>query len=261
MNSFAKRRIIGLCFLFLALDWVLNAQEPTPQGHWEGVIETPGQALGIIVDLARPSAGAWAGKISIPVQGLSGFVLSGVKVKKARVSFSMEGVPGFPQFTGKLSKDGRQLYGIFSQGGGRFPFKLQRKGDVDPATVAARKPPPPPIEGVPGEGLAGTWLGRLEFGQISLRLLFRITHDPQGGFGGTVDSLDQGAMGLKISRIRFKNNSVQLRLDRPPAQFEGTISADGSEIVGHWKQSGGSTPLAIKRQKNAPDRARPGNLK
>ena len=101
----------------------------------------------------------------------------------------------------------------------------------------------------------------LEFGQISLRLLFRITHDQQGGFGGTVDSLDQGAMGLKISRVRFKDNSVRLRLDRPLASFEGTISADGSEIVGHWRQSGRSTPLTIKRQKNAPDRARPQNLK
>jgi hypothetical protein len=260
MNSFAKRRIVCLCFLFLALDWVLHAQEPMPQGRWEGVIETPGQALGIIVDLARPSAGAWAGKINIPMQGLSDFVLSNVRVNKARVSFAMEGVPGFPQFTGKLSKDGRQLHGIFSQGGGRFPFKLQRKGDVDPAAVAARKPPPPPIEGIPGEGLAGIWFGRLEIGQIGLRLLFRITRDQHGGFGGTVDSVDQGAMGLKISRIRFKDNSVRLRLDRPSASFEGTVSADGSEIVGHWRQSGRSTPLTIKRQKNVPDRARPRNL-
>ena len=243
MNSAAKPPVLCLCFLLLALDGFLQAQQASPrgQGRWEGAIETPGQALGVIVDLAPTPAGAWAGKISIPVQGLSEFLLSNVKVKGNRASFSMEGVPGAPQFNG-----------TFSQGGARFPFKLERTGEVDPATVAAPKPPPSPIEGVPGEGLAGIWFGRLEVGQISLRLLFRIDHDQEGGFSGTLDSLDQGAMGLRLSRIRFEDNSVRLRLNRPPASFEGTLSPDGSEIVGHWNQSGQSTPLTIKRQRKAP---------
>ena len=255
MNIAAKPAVLCLSFLLFALDGTLLAQQSTPrgQGRWEGAIETPGPALGIIVDLAPSSAGVWVGKISIPVQGLSEFLLSNVKVKGDRASFSMEGVPGAPQFNGKLSKDGRQLYGIFSQGGGRVPFKLERTGDVDPAQVAAPKPPPPPIQGVPGEGLAGIWFGRLEIAQISLRLLFRIDQDQEGDFTGTLDSLDQGAMGLRLSRIRFKDNSVRLRFDRPRASFEGTISPDGSEIVGHWKQSGQSAPLTIKRQEKAPE--------
>ena len=255
MNSAAKPPVLYLCFLLLTLDGFLHAQQSTPQGQgrWEGAIETPGQALGIIVDLALTPAGVWAGKINIPVQGLSDFLLSNVRVKGNRASFSMEGVPGAPQFNGKLSKDGRQLYGIFSQGGARAPFKLERTGDVDPAQVAAPKPPPPPIQGVPGEGLAGIWFGRLEIAQIRLRLLFRIDHDQKGGFTGTLDSLDQGAMGLRLSRIRFKDNSVRLRFDRPRASFKGTLSPDGSEIVGHWNQSGQSTPLTIKRQEKAPE--------
>ena len=255
MNSAAKPPVLFLCFLLLALDGFLHARQASPrgQGRWEGAIETPGQALGVIVELARSPAGVWAGKINIPVQGLSDFLLSKVKVDEGKASFSMEGVPGAPQFNGKLSKDGRQLFGTFSQGGARFPFKLERTGEVDPATVAAPKPPPPPIEGVPGEGLAGIWFGRLEVAQISLRLLFRINRDQEGNFSGTIDSLDQGAMGLKLSRIRFEDNSVRLRLNRPPAAFEGTLSPDGSEIVGHWKQSGQSTPLTIKRQRKAPE--------
>ena len=70
-----------------------------------------------------------------------------------------------------------------------MPFKLQRKGDVDPAKVAAQKPPPPPIEGIPGEGLAGIWLGRLEIGQVGLRLLFRITPNPEGSLTGTLNKV------------------------------------------------------------------------
>lgn len=255
MNCAAKPPVLYLCFMLLALDGSIQAQQSAPpgQGRWEGAIETPGHALGVIVDLAPTPEGVWAGKISIPVQGLSEFLLSNVKVTGDRASFSMEGVPGAPQFNGKLSKDGRELYGTFSQGGARVPFKLERTGDVDPAKVAAPKPPPPPIQGVPGEGLAGIWFGRLEIAQISLRLLFRIEQDQEGGFTGTLDSLDQGAMGLRLSRIRFKDNSVRLRFDRPRASFKGTLSPDGSEIVGHWKQSGQSTPLTIRRQEKAPE--------
>lgn len=255
MNSAARPPVLILCFLLMALDGSLHAQQATPraQGRWEGAIEIPGQALGVIVELARTPAGIWAGKISIPVQGLSDFLLSKVKVDEGKAAFSMEGLPGAPRFTGRLSKDGRQLFGAFSQGGARFPFTLERTGDVDPARVAAPKPPPPPIHGVPGKGLAGIWFGRLEVAQISLRLLFRIDGDQEGGFSGTLDSLDQGAMGLKLSRIRLRDNSVRLRLARPPAAFQGTLSADGSEIVGHWMQGGQSTPLTIKRQKSAPE--------
>ena len=222
MNSAAKPPVLYLCFLLFVLYGSLHARQSTPrgQGRWEGAIETPGQALGIIVDLAPTPAGVWAGKISVPVQGLSDFILSNVKVKGSRASFSMEGVPGAPRFNGKLSKDGGQLYGTFSQGGARVPFKLERTGDVDPAQVAAPKPPPPPIHGVPGKGLAGIWFGRLEVAQIRLRLLFRIDQDQEGDFTGTLDSLDQGAMGLTLSRIRLEDNSVRLRLNRPPASFE-----------------------------------------
>ena len=127
MNSAAKPPVLYLCFLLLTLDGFLHAQQSTPrgQGRWEGAIETPGQALGIIVDLALTPAGVWAGKISIPVQGLSEFLLSNVKVRGDRASFSMEGIPGAPQFIGKLSKDGRELYGTFSQGGRPRPLQAR----------------------------------------------------------------------------------------------------------------------------------------
>jgi hypothetical protein len=41
-------------------------------GHWEGTIETLGQKLDIIVDLAGHPDGTWAGTISIPAQNVKG---------------------------------------------------------------------------------------------------------------------------------------------------------------------------------------------
>ena len=112
-------------------------------------------------------------------------------------------------------------------------------------------------DGVPGEGLEGIWLGVLNPGPITLRLLFKISKSEDGSLSGTVDSIDQGAEGLKISRIRVDGNSVQLKLKEPVAEFEGTISEDGSQITGEWRQGSGVLPLVIKRQEKVPDIGRP----
>ena len=247
-KPFAIPMAVLLWGAVLAAGSAAFAQEPTPQGRWDGKIQTPGPGLGVIVDLAQSPDSAWAGKISIPAQRLKDFSLSNVKVDGRKVSFAMAGVPANPRFKGGLSEDGGEISGDFSQGGGHFTFKLKRKGDV-PA-------PPPPIEGIPGEGLAGLWLGRLDAGPVSLRLLFRISADEQGVLTGTLDNLDQGAMGLKISEIEFEDESVRIKLAKPAALFEGTMSDDGSEIVGKWRQNRRSTPLTIKRQAEAPDLAR-----
>ena len=124
MNSAAKSPVFLSCSLLLALAGSLHTQQATPraQGRWEGSIEIPGQALGVIVELARTPAGVWAGKINIPVQGLSDFLLSNVNVDEGKAAFTMEGLPGAPRFNGKLSKDGRQLFGTFSQGGRPLPL-------------------------------------------------------------------------------------------------------------------------------------------
>ncbi len=256
MIPFVSRWVAWLCSAPLVAGLAAGAQNVTPQGHWVGSIRTPGGSLGITVDLAQPAESPWVGKISIPAQGLKDFVLSDVAVDGDKVSFAMKGVPGSPRFRGRLSKNFDRLSGDFSQGGGQFRFSLERSGDVDPVAVVAQKPPPPQMVGVSGKGLAGIWLGRLEIGQVKLRLLFRIASDEEGMLSGTMDSLDQGAMGLEITKIHFKDQTVRLRFTTPPASFEGRMSDDGSKIIGNWRQGGQAAPLTVKRQLKAPDQAR-----
>ena len=247
MHSSALAAVRVLCAI-LAPSLFANAQDATPQGHWEGGINGPEINLRIAVGLAQTSQGSWVGEISIPAQGLRDFALSNVNVEGTRVAFSMQGIPGSPQFRGRLSKDADRLSGNFTQGGASLRFSLDRAGDVDLALVARQASAPPPIAGVAGDGLGGLWLGLLEAGATRLRLLFRIEADESGTLTGTLDSLDQGAPGLKIAEILMEEQKVRFKLNTPPASFEGTLSEDGSEIVGKWMQSGHSIPLTIKRQ-------------
>ena len=244
-----------LCCLGLGLSLTAAEKEASPQGRWEGQIRTPGQPLEVIVDLVHGGGGEWRGEIDIPAQGAKDFRLSKVKVDGPKVSFSMQGIPGNPVFKGKLSKNGERISGDFSQGGAHFSFMLKRSGESPdvPAEQAALAIP----DGVPGDGLEGIWLGVLNPGPITLRLLFKISKSEDGTLTGTLDSLDQGAEGLKISKIRVDGNSVLLKLKDPVADFKGTISEDGSQITGDWRMGSGALPLVIKRQEKAPDIARP----
>jgi uncharacterized protein len=108
----------------------VGAQSPPgAQGHWEGTIDIPNQPLAISVDLLKTTA-AWSGTISVPSQHIAALPLSDVIVKDDAVSFAMKGVPGDPQFKGKVSGEPRTLTGQFTQSGMEMPFTLAWKGEA-----------------------------------------------------------------------------------------------------------------------------------
>jgi pimeloyl-ACP methyl ester carboxylesterase len=104
-------------------------------------------------------------------------------------------------------------------------------------------------------GIEGDWIGALAAGGANLRLAFHVTRDAAGRLGGTMDSLDQGAVGLKIETVSVTGVTVRFELKVPPAAFQGTLSANGSQIQGAWLQGGASLPLVLSRGRaDAPKR-------
>jgi hypothetical protein len=98
-------------------------------------------------------------------------------------------------------------------------------------------------------GLAGDWLGALDMGVIKLRLAFHFTTKPDGTAEGTLDSIDQGARGIPLSKVAVSGKGVRLECQAIAASFEGKLSETGSTVEGTWQQGGGQLPLTIKRAK------------
>ncbi len=94
---------------------------------------------------------------------------------------------------------------------------------------------------VSAQYITGAWIGQLEAGPAKLNLVFHINTD------GTVtmDSPDQGAMGLatKVKCLREDTLAVELPLIK--AQYNGKLV--GEEIHGTFSQMGYSFPLNLKR--------------
>lgn len=86
-------------------------------GVWEGSIKIPDQPLPIIVEF-----GADKGMISIPVQGLSDYPLTSVKLEKSDVFFNMNIQGQKLTFNGTVEQE--KITGTFTQQGQTFPFEL-----------------------------------------------------------------------------------------------------------------------------------------
>ncbi len=112
--------------------------------------------------------------------------------------------------------------------------------------------------GAKSPSLEGSWLGSLKTSPTdSLRLVFNIQAKPDGSFAGTLDSPDQGATGIAISRIAIAQGQVKIEVKVIGGGFEGTLNAEGSEMTGQWKQGGAALDIAMKRVKEAPKLLRP----
>src|SRR5579872_4771156 len=98
-----------------------------------------------------------------------------------------------------------------------------------------------------GPGIAGNWLGTLEPGAVKLRLALKVAKGADGTLSAKLDSLDQGSNDLPVSSIKQTGTAVRFELQVVGGSFEGTLSGDGSEISGTWKQGPGTLPLILRR--------------
>ena len=223
----------------LIVSGVAFAQTAAPaSGHWEGVIQVPGQELKVEIDLAQ-TGGKWGGTIAIPAQGMKGFPLSDIAVTGDAVGFVLKGIPGHPAFSGKVSKDGKTFAGDFTQGGATMPFSLTRTGD-------ARMEPPPKSTPVTKE-LEGSWEGALNADGTTLRLVLKLVNQGDSGATGTLISVDQGNAEIPLGAVSQTGSKLKVLVPAVMGTYEGELK-DG-QLTGTWTQGPRSLPLTLTRAK------------
>ncbi len=92
----------------------------------------------------------------------------------------------------------------------------------------------------------GTWEGQLKIPNGSLRLVFHIKSDDQGGLTSTIDSPDQGATGIPVTTTTFKDGMLVMAATAIAGTYEGTLSDDDQSLNGEWSQGGMSFPLNME---------------
>lgn len=96
-------------------------------------------------------------------------------------------------------------------------------------------------------GVEEIWEGKLKLGETGIRLVFHLFKQKDGSYAGTMDSPDQGAKGIALDEVSFKENTLRLELKSARIVYEGKVASTGKEISGKFKQAGQSFPLNLKR--------------
>ncbi len=104
--------------------------------------------------------------------------------------------------------------------------------------------------------MQGDWEGTLTAGPTRLRLVLRIikTNDT---YRAVIDSVDQGAKDIPVTKLSARPNSIRLNLPALDADYQAALNADGTEMSGTWKQINRSFPLTLKRTTEADRVAEP----
>lgn len=80
-----------------------------------------------------------------------------------------------------------------------------------------------------------------------LRLELHLKDGGLGAMEGTLDSLDQGAIGLECTKFVLKDKALSFEVPTVGGKWHGTVSEDGSTLTGSWSQ-GVDSPLVFHRR-------------
>lgn len=105
-----------------------------------------------------------------------------------------------------------------------------------------------------GQAVEGAWTGVLDVSGTKLRLVFRFEKTSEG-YKGTLDSPDQGAVGLAFDSVRLEGTKLTAELKMAGARFEGQVQSN--QITGVWIQGGNSLPIVLERTEKPPTLVRP----
>jgi hypothetical protein len=94
--------------------------------------------------------------------------------------------------------------------------------------------------------IAGDWQGTLNAGGTQLRLALHIAAAKDGSLTATLDSLDQGAIGIPVTSVTLKDSKLGLTVDAVHGTYDGIVNKDATGIDGTWSQ-GQPLELNFKR--------------
>ncbi len=109
----------------------------------------------------------------------------------------------------------------------------------------------------PSDSVEGVWNGALKISAIELRLSFKINRTPEGELTGTMDSIDQGATDIPVSKVSVTDDLIRFDVEKIKGFFQGSFTEGGAFIVGTWHQSGQSFPLKLIRSVKPEELYRP----
>ena len=95
------------------------------------------------------------------------------------------------------------------------------------------------------QDVTGQWYGVLKVQGTQLRLVFNVTKSGTA-LSSTMDSPDQGAKGIPVTKTTFENSKIKFEVSNAMIEYNGELKND--EIIGTFKQAGQEFPMNLSRK-------------
>ncbi len=125
-------------FAALVIAALAAAGAAANEGAYQGTLDSPAGKLRLVLKLKKAADGAYSGSIDSLDQAAFDLPLDSVTLKDGAVQFELKRLRA--GYQGKLSADGSEITGDFTQGGNPRPLAFRR---FDPSKE------PPPLKGAP----------------------------------------------------------------------------------------------------------------
>jgi serine-type D-Ala-D-Ala carboxypeptidase/endopeptidase len=113
-------------------------------------------------------------------------------------------------------------------------------GIIAIASAAVATPPP---------NLVGDWSGSLVAGGQTLRLVLHVTAESAGKLKVSLDSVDQGAMGLPGDKAILNGSNFSFEIPSVHGNYHAAIAPGGNSMNGTWSQG---VPLPLEFTRTTP---------
>ena len=104
----------------------------------------------------------------------------------------------------------------------------------------------------------GDWQGSLKVQGMELRINFHISN-VAGSLHATMDSPDQGANGIPVSKISIEKGRIIMDVTAARGKYTGTINKEKNLITGTWSQGGKDFDLSLKQLSDEDQAKGPGS--
>lgn len=225
------KRVFVLLTLLIATSFV-RAQEIA--GHWQGTLQTGVGELRLVLHINKAADGSLKATLDSVDQAANDIPVDSTTLKDSKLHLDIGTVNG--TYEGTVSADGKTISGTWSQSGKDLPLEFKRAT----APIKTEHKPAKPSD------IDGAWIGSLDTGSITLRIVFHILNT-EDGLIATMDSPDQDMKGMPTTSVVRDGSSLKIQAKSIGGMFEGRIAGDLSSIDGKWSQGGGTLPLLLSR--------------
>ena len=105
--------------------------------------------------------------------------------------------------------------------------------------------------------LVGNWIGKIEIQGTKLTVVIRFNFNDKDSLIAVMDSPDQGAKDIPVSKLTLRNDSVIIRLKQLNVTISGLLNKKDTTLNCLFRQSIISCPLVLKKVDKVPTLNRP----